>query len=142
MMIYLLSPPSTPRFIRSARWEAADRGGTTYYPLWLSYTTGVLEERYKEVRLVDAQVWGWSVDDVVNDVKKFNPDLVVVDCAFSSLMSDIKVAETIKKNIKKDVKTRTLSLIIPEDAKYIKISDIYTLKNVKDNLILKPSGSK
>jgi len=105
MKIYLLSPPSTPRFIRSARWEAADRGGTTYYPLWLSYTTGVLEERYKEVRLVDAQVWGWSVDDVVNDVKKFNPDLVVVDCAFSSLMSDIKVAETIKKNIKKDVKT-------------------------------------
>jgi len=46
------------------------------------------------------------------------------------------------KVIKKDVKTRTLSLIIPEDAKYIKISDIYTLKNVKDNLVLKPSGSK
>ncbi len=46
------------------------------------------------------------------------------------------------KVIKKDVKTRTLSLVIPEDAKYIKISDIYTLKNVKDNLILKPSGSK
>ncbi|MCD4668686.1 MAG: hypothetical protein K8R44_08920 [Sulfurimonas sp.] len=46
------------------------------------------------------------------------------------------------KVIKKDVKTRTLSLVIPEDAKYIKISDIYTLKNVKDNLVLKPSGSK
>lgn len=46
------------------------------------------------------------------------------------------------KVIKKDLKTRTLSLVIPEDAKYIKISDIYTLKNVKDNLVLKPSGSK
>ncbi|MCD6172206.1 MAG: hypothetical protein J7J96_00270 [Sulfurimonas sp.] len=46
------------------------------------------------------------------------------------------------KVIKKDVKTRTLSLVVPEDARYIKISDIYTLKNVKDNLVLKPSGSK
>lgn len=100
MRIYFLSTPSSPRFIRSARWEAADRGGTAYYPLWLSYATGVLEKRYKKVRLVDAQVWNWSVDDVVNDVKKFNPELVVVDCAFSSLTSDIKVAETIKNNIK------------------------------------------
>lgn len=46
------------------------------------------------------------------------------------------------KVIKKDEKTRKLSLDIPRCAKYIKISDIYTLKNVKDSLVLKPSGSK
>ncbi len=46
------------------------------------------------------------------------------------------------KVIKKDEKTRTLSLLIPKDAKYIKISDIYTLKNVKDSLTLKPFGTK
>jgi len=46
------------------------------------------------------------------------------------------------KVIKKDEKTRSLSLVIPKCAKYIKISDIYTLKNVKDNLTLKPSGTK
>jgi len=44
------------------------------------------------------------------------------------------------KVIKQDTKTRTLTLKIPKCAKYIKISDIYTLKNVKDNLVLKPSG--
>ena len=44
------------------------------------------------------------------------------------------------KVIKKDEKTRTLSLVVPKYAKYIKISDIYTLKNVKENLILKPTG--
>jgi len=46
------------------------------------------------------------------------------------------------KVIKKDKKTRTLLLEIPKCAKYIKISDIYTLKNVKDKLKLKPIGSK
>ena len=44
--------------------------------------------------------------------------------------------------IKKDKKTRSILLEIPKGAKYIKISDIYTLKNVKDNLILMPTGSR
>ncbi len=44
--------------------------------------------------------------------------------------------------IKEDKKTRALSLQIPKCAKYIKISDIYTLKNVKEYLTLKPTGSK
>ncbi len=46
------------------------------------------------------------------------------------------------KVIKKDQKTRTLFLEIPKYAEYIKISDIYTLKNVKDTLVLVPSGEK
>ncbi len=72
MKIYLLSPPSNPRFIRSARWESADRGGTAWYPLWLSYAAGVAEMEH-EVRLADAQVWGWSLDEVIDDAKKFEP---------------------------------------------------------------------
>ena len=46
------------------------------------------------------------------------------------------------KVIKQNSKTRTLSLQIPKCAKYIKISDMYTLKNVKDDLVLKPSGTR
>jgi hypothetical protein len=46
------------------------------------------------------------------------------------------------KVIKRDQRTRELLLDIPKYAKYIKISDIYTLKNLKDNLILIPSGLK
>ncbi len=46
------------------------------------------------------------------------------------------------KVIKKDEKTRTLFLEVPKYAKYIKISDIYTLKNIKDALVLIPSGEK
>lgn len=46
------------------------------------------------------------------------------------------------KVIKKDKKTRNIFLLIPKGTKYIKISDMYTLKNIKDNLILKPTGSR
>ena len=44
--------------------------------------------------------------------------------------------------IKKDKKTRTILLVIPKNAKYIKISDMYTLKNVRDKLVLDPSGER
>lgn len=97
MKIYFLNPPCTPRFIRSARWEAADKGGTVYYPLWLAYAAGMVETKHK-VRLVDARVWGWNVDDVIEDVKRFVPDLVIVECSFSSLTSDINLARMIKHN--------------------------------------------
>lgn len=50
----------------------------------------------------------------------------------------LRLLEVMKEN----KKTRNIFLLIPKGAKYIKISDMYTLKNVKDNLILKPTGSR
>jgi len=44
--------------------------------------------------------------------------------------------------IKHDSKEYDLNLEIPKSAKYIKVSDIYTLKNIKDELTLYPYGSR
>ena len=46
------------------------------------------------------------------------------------------------KVIKEDERYSTLKLDIPKQAKYIKISDLYSLKNVKDSLTLYPSGTR
>jgi hypothetical protein len=46
------------------------------------------------------------------------------------------------KVLKEDEKSRAINLTIPKRAKYIKISDLYTLKNVKDELVLHPSGKR
>lgn len=42
------------------------------------------------------------------------------------------------KVIRRDIKSRNIILKMPAGAKYIKISDIYTLKNIKDSLLLIP----
>ena len=97
MKVYLLNPPYLPHFGRGARWQDSGRGGTLYYPIWLSYATAVVEQEH-ETRLVDAPAWNWSKEDVVKDVKKFKPDLIVVDSSFPSLNNDIKVAGEIKQN--------------------------------------------
>ena len=44
--------------------------------------------------------------------------------------------------IKKEYVHRKITLMIPQNAKYMKISDLYTLKNLKDELTLLPRGSK
>ena len=46
------------------------------------------------------------------------------------------------KIIKKNSKTSRLNLKIPKGATYIKISDLYTLKNIKDYLLLTSSGTR
>ncbi|MCW8837317.1 MAG: hypothetical protein OQJ77_01265 [Thiovulaceae bacterium] len=46
------------------------------------------------------------------------------------------------KVVKRNTKRRAMYLNIPLNAKYIKISDIYTLKNIKDSLYLTPIGER
>ncbi|AKB76666.1 Fe-S oxidoreductase [Methanosarcina horonobensis HB-1 = JCM 15518] len=97
MKVYLLNPPYYPHFGRGARWQDTGRGGTLYYPIWLSYATALLEED-NEVRLVDAPAWGWDKEDVIKDIGIFKPNLLVIDSSFPSLNNDINVAESIKRS--------------------------------------------
>jgi len=98
MKVYMLNPPYMPRFGRSMRWQDTGRAGTLYYPIWLSYATGVVEQEH-EARLVDAPAWGWGIKEVLEDVKRFKPDLVVIDSSFPSLKNDVRVAEEVKEEV-------------------------------------------
>lgn len=104
MKIYMLNAPfmsksAKGRFVRCGRWQGGvARGGTFYYPIWLAYATGILEEKYKNVRLVDAPAWNWNIEEVINDVRIFKPDLMVLDSNFASLKNDIQVAKMLKES--------------------------------------------
>ncbi|MEM2507513.1 MAG: radical SAM protein [Nitrososphaeria archaeon] len=98
MRIYLLNPPFLPRFGREMRWQDTGRGGTLYYPIWLSYATGLLEREGHKVRLCDAPAWNWNTEDVLKDIKNFDPELVVVNSSFTSLKRDLDTAKKIKEN--------------------------------------------
>jgi anaerobic magnesium-protoporphyrin IX monomethyl ester cyclase len=97
MKICLLNPPFIDNFVRCGRWQGvAARGGTLYYPIWLSYATGLLEKNGHKTKLVDAIACKWDRKKVEEDVNKFNPDLIVVDSNFSSLRNDSNVAKLLK----------------------------------------------
>ena len=96
MKIYLLNPPFYPHFGRGARWQDTSRGGTLYYPIWLSYAAAILDQS-QDVKLVDAPARGWEKNEVLLDIDNFNPELIVIDSSFPSLNNDIHIAEHIKE---------------------------------------------
>jgi len=96
MKILTLNPPFFRKFSREQRSPAVTKSGTLYYPMWLAYATGVLEEEGFEVRLVDAPAQGQSLEDVIRLVKDFHPDMAVIDTSTPSIYNDIKVTAEIK----------------------------------------------
>jgi len=103
MKVYMLNPPYFPHFGREMRWQDTGRGGTLYYPIWLSYATGLLEKNGHNVRLVDAPAWDWGREEVIKDIAKFKPDVIVLETSFTSLNNDLDVAKLIKENVGDDV---------------------------------------
>ena len=99
MKILMLNPPFLSRFSRSQRSPAVTKGGTLYYPFWLAYATGVLEEKGHEVRLVDAPAQGLDLKGTIEYARDFKPKLVVLDTSTPSIYNDVKVGELIKGDL-------------------------------------------
>jgi len=96
MKILLLNPPFLEHFSRPQRSPAVTKSGTLYFPMWLSYAAGALIENGFEVDLVDAPADGYSIDDIVDRVKKFQPHLMVLETSTPSIYNDVAVAGRLK----------------------------------------------
>ncbi len=96
MNVLLLNPPFISKFSRASRSPGVAIGGTLYYPCWLAYTTGVLDENGFNVSLTDAPAEGYSTNDVIEKAREYPPRLIVIDTSTASIYNDVKVAEELK----------------------------------------------
>src|SRR3989344_1914846 len=96
MKILMLNPPFLFRFSRTSRSPAISKGGCVYYPIWMGYATGVLEKAGHDVKLLDCPAYGMKLEQVVELVKEWKPELIVVDSVTASFNNDVKVVETLK----------------------------------------------
>ncbi len=96
MRILTLNPPYLARYSRGQRSPAVTKGGTLYYPIWLAYATGVLEQAGHQVRLVDAPAAGLDLADIVRLVRDFQPELVAIETSTPSIYNDVQVGEALK----------------------------------------------
>ncbi len=99
MNVLTLNPPFHPRYSRSQRSPAVIKSGVIYYPVWLAYATGVLEQDGFNVRLIDAPASGYDTASVLSLAEEFRPRLVVVDTSTPSIHNDVAVAEAIKTRV-------------------------------------------
>lgn len=99
MNVLTLNPPFHARYSRSQRSPAVIKSGVIYYPIWLAYATGVLEQGGFSVKLLDAPAAGHNLADVLAVVDEHQPRLVVIDTSTPSIYNDVEVAEAIKHHV-------------------------------------------
>ncbi|HHT9111851.1 MAG: cobalamin B12-binding domain-containing protein [Planctomycetes bacterium] len=89
MKVLLFNPPFLKKFSRPQRSPAVTKSRTLYFPMWLAYATGVLGENGFDVDLIDAPADNYSIDDVIERTKKFQPSLIVLDTSTPSIYNDV-----------------------------------------------------
>lgn len=96
MKILCLNPPYFPKYSRSQRSPGVTKSGTLYYPMWLCYAAGALEDAGHEVSVVDAPAWGWGLDQVMTRAREKTPGLILLETSTPSIVNDLSVASSLK----------------------------------------------
>jgi len=96
MKILMLNPPYFPLFSRSSRSPSVAKSSTLYYPFFLSYAAGVLEDAGFEVCLIDAPAEGLTRKAVIERIHNLRPDMAVCETSTPSIENDMEVAGEIK----------------------------------------------
>lgn len=99
MNIIMLNPPFLNKYSKSSRSPAVTKSATVYFPLWLSYATGVLDKKGHNVRIIDAPAKCINDDQTMAMIKEDRPQLVVIDTSTGSIESDLAFAKKIKNEM-------------------------------------------
>jgi len=97
MNIGLINPPYIPGFSRQQRSPAVIKSGTLYYPYWLSFTAGVLEEARFNVQMVDSIADDLDFDQTLSKILRNETDMVVVESSTPSITNDLAFCRKIKE---------------------------------------------
>ncbi|UCG13691.1 MAG: radical SAM protein [Deltaproteobacteria bacterium] len=90
--VFVLNPPVTKDFCRSARWAARSRGRVQRHPDWLLTAVAVLEKAGLEVDFLDGAAINCGQRKVALALEKSSPALFVVHTTTPSIDSDLGYA--------------------------------------------------
>ncbi len=99
MKVFFLNPPFLPRFSREQRSPAVTKSGTIYYPMWLSYAAGTLEDAGYDIDLADGVTLNWTRVDVERYAEEKRPDMTVLLTSTPSIANDLEIATLIRKKL-------------------------------------------
>ncbi len=97
LSVLMLNAPFLKRYSRGQRNPGVTRSDTMYYPYWMSYATGVVEQSGVNCKFIDAPGEGWDYPEVEKLASEFQPDLVIMDSTTPSIYNDIKVLDHLKE---------------------------------------------
>lgn len=107
MNVCLINPPFLKRFSRPQRSPGVIRSGTLYFPYWLSFAAGTLQQAGFTTLLLDAVAEDLDATAALRRVEEFGPDLVVVEGSTPSIASDLVFCAGLKRG-----KTSPLTVLV------------------------------
>ena len=91
--ILLLNPPSTLK----EEYKRFKELGNIQQPLGLAYLGAVLEQSGREVKIIDPKPLNFTINDVLNLIKKFKPDIIGISSSTTNFLRAIDLCQKIKK---------------------------------------------
>ncbi|MDI6721736.1 MAG: radical SAM protein, partial [Candidatus Aenigmarchaeota archaeon] len=85
------------RYSRTSRSPAITKSGTIYYPIWLCYAAGVLEDAGHEVKVIDCCAYEYGLEAALRIIAEFKPEMAVIDTSTPSIYNDVETGAEIKK---------------------------------------------
>jgi anaerobic magnesium-protoporphyrin IX monomethyl ester cyclase len=101
--VVLLSPPFQKDYMRNARCDFVSLSHSSWYPIWLGEAGCYLEFKGHKTRLMDAQISGYTHQDTMDEIEKFDADLVAIYTGRLSEDNDIAFGDRIAKTGRKVV---------------------------------------
>jgi radical SAM superfamily enzyme YgiQ (UPF0313 family) len=105
MRIFFSNPPWSIKNrygVRAgSRWSHTIEEGSRIkyfpFPFWLAYSTAILEKEGFKVFLKDSVAEESSLKNLFSEIKRFKPDLVVMEPSTPSFNNDLQIAKEIKQ---------------------------------------------
>lgn len=88
-----------------SRWpftSLAEKDGQIYYipfPFFLAYAASLLKKQNKNVRLIDAIAGRLKEEEVLDRIKNYSPELIVVETSAPSFKNDLKILNNIRDRL-------------------------------------------
>jgi radical SAM superfamily enzyme YgiQ (UPF0313 family) len=99
MKVLFLNPPYFPMFSRESRSPCVTKSSTLYWPMFMAYAAGCVEEDGNEILLIDSPAMDLDLEGTLARVKEFGPALAVLNTSTPSINNDMRVGRAIKEAV-------------------------------------------
>ncbi len=103
MKVAFINPPYFPMFSRESRSPSVTKSSTLYWPMFMAYAAGCVEDDGNEMLILDAAAMDLDLPMTLEKVKAYAPQLVVLNTSTPSINNDMRVGRAIKEALGCDI---------------------------------------
>lgn len=96
MKVLFLNPPYFPMFSRESRSPCVTKSSTLYWPMFMAYAAGCVEQDGNEILVIDSPAMDLDLQATLDRVKEFKPQLAVLNTSTPSINNDMRVGKALK----------------------------------------------